>query len=248
MFTIYGNRKSFFQWDLNQKLIVNSPICSEVHFSNILSNEALVCRAYKLDGMIVVDVPNILLTEALDIKAYIVAEDEQGCRTCNTGTFEVVKRDKPADYVYTETEVKSFDDLEQRVKYIEDNGASEEQIAQAVEGYLAENPIEVPTKVSQLENDMGYLDNNDYTEMVEYVSEEMYLLRELAWDLDDRVMTIEGDYLSSTYLDERLEGYATQGYVDEALNNLPNYATEDFVYSLFNGYVTEVAALVGGNA
>ena len=136
MFTIYGNRKSFYQWDLNQKLIVNSPICSEVHFSNVLSKEALVCVAYKLDGLTVVDVPNILLTEALDIKAYIVAEDGQGCRTCNTGTFEVVKRDKPADYVYTETEVKRYEDFEERIATLE---------AQ-----------EIPTKVSQLENDADY--------------------------------------------------------------------------------------------
>ena len=119
MFTIYGDRKSFYQWDSNQKLIVNSPICSEVHFSNVLSTEALVCVAYKLDELTVVDVPNILLTEALDIKAYIVAEDGQGCRTCNTGTFEVIKRDKPADYIYTETELKDYAEYEERLAALE---------------------------------------------------------------------------------------------------------------------------------
>lgn len=109
MFRIYGDRKSFYQWDLNQKLIVNNTPCKEVHFSNTLSKEALICITYELDGLTVVDVPNILLTEAFDIKAYIVVEDDAGCRTCANGVFEVLKREKPTDYIYTETEVKEYE-------------------------------------------------------------------------------------------------------------------------------------------
>ncbi|MBO5062894.1 MAG: hypothetical protein J6C08_00210 [Campylobacter sp.] len=115
MFTIYGHKDSFYQWDSNQKLVIDSNTSCEVHFSNLLSAEALVCVSYELDGLTVVDVPNILLTEALDIKAYMVVENGGSCETCHTKVFNVIKRDKPADYVYTETEVKRYEDYEKRI-------------------------------------------------------------------------------------------------------------------------------------
>ena len=121
MFTIYGDRKSFYQWDLNQRLIVNTE-CTEVHFTNILSAEALVCLTYEFEGLTVVDVPNILLTEPLEIKAYVVVNDADNYRTDNSDSFEVIKRDKPSDYVYTETEVKRYESLEARIEELEKNG------------------------------------------------------------------------------------------------------------------------------
>lgn len=139
MFTIYGNKESFYQWDSNQKLIVNGTPCSEIHFSNALYSNAFICIPYEQDGLLLVDVPNILLQDALDIRVYTVIEDGGTCETCNKAVFEVIHRDKPADYVYTETEVKRYDDLENRISELEENsgGVSDEQIANAVEDCLA---------------------------------------------------------------------------------------------------------------
>lgn len=138
MFEIVGGRKSFFQWDLNQKLAVFDDSITEVHFCNKSADCALVCEVYNDEGGArVVDVPNILLQANRCIRAYGVAADH----TEHYARFEVISRSKPADYVYTETEVKTFSTLEQRMDELEAT-VSAEGIAQAVEDYLEAHPVE----------------------------------------------------------------------------------------------------------
>lgn len=105
MFKIYGDLSSFWQWDTGQKLIVNDSACQEVHFDNGTTDCALVCAVYEQDGTRFVNVPNILLQSAATLYAYAFLEDDDGERTKCSKCFKVYPRPKPADYVYTETEV-----------------------------------------------------------------------------------------------------------------------------------------------
>lgn len=140
MFEILGGRKSFFQWDLNQKLTVFDDSITEVHFCNKTEDCALVCEVYNgEDGARVVNVPNILLQYNRCIRVYGVAADH----TEHYARFDVISRSKPADYVYTETEVKTWDEFNDRLTYLEENGTSVEAINKAVEDYLISNPVEV---------------------------------------------------------------------------------------------------------
>lgn len=116
MFKIYDGRFEFYQWDLNQKLVVNDGFINEVHFCNKTDDCALVCEVYDLDSLRVVDVPDILLQSAWDIRAYAYLNDH----TLIEQRFRVKPRSKPADYIYTETELKTWDELEQRVSTLED--------------------------------------------------------------------------------------------------------------------------------
>ena len=116
---IEGGRLSFYQWDINQRLLIDNEEIEEVHFSNAYSANALVCEVYVENGSRLVNVPNILLQADLTIKAY-------GC--CNECVREeesylVMPREKPEDYVYTETEVKRYEDLEARIEKLEKSGA-----------------------------------------------------------------------------------------------------------------------------
>lgn len=43
MFKIYDGRETFYQWDINQKLIVDDDSITEVHFSNRTNSYSLVC-------------------------------------------------------------------------------------------------------------------------------------------------------------------------------------------------------------
>ena len=140
MFKILDGRSQFYQWDLDRKLIVEDASINEVHFGNRTDNISLVCEVYELDGMRVADVPNILLQENWRINVYAYDINY----TKYDAAFDVVKRSKPADYVYTETEIKNYDDLLKRVEQLENNGISDEAVAAAVEKYLAANPIEIP--------------------------------------------------------------------------------------------------------
>ena len=115
MLKIYGDREYFYQWDLNQKLVVAEPSVKEVHFANYFMDEALVVEVK--EGL--VEVPNIMLQQNLEIKAYGYCGD---CHTLFEKTFEVKYKMKPADYVYTETEVKSYALLDKRIKALEETG------------------------------------------------------------------------------------------------------------------------------
>lgn len=102
----------FYQWDINRKLLINDKSVNEVHFANSYSTNALVCAVYEKDGKRVVNVPNILLQEHYQINAYLYDNERY---TKQLIPIEVIKRKKPDDYVYTETEIKRWEDLEQRV-------------------------------------------------------------------------------------------------------------------------------------
>lgn len=111
MFKIYDGREHFWQWDLNQKLIVEDPTINEVHFSNRADKDSLPVEVYEENGLRLANVPNIFLQEDLKIKVYAYSVDH----TKHEAWFYVTTKSKPADYVYTETEVKTWEDLEQSI-------------------------------------------------------------------------------------------------------------------------------------
>lgn len=118
---IYDGRPAFKQWDVNMKITDDSfKVGEEVHFYNGTTKNALVLITYEYEDSVVVDVPNIFLTTHLPITVY-KCFNENGC-SCTTDTckFDVEKRPKPDDYVYTETEVKNYGELEDRIKELED--------------------------------------------------------------------------------------------------------------------------------
>ena len=166
MFTIYDGREKFFQWDKDRKLIVEDAEITEVHFCNRTDECSLVCETYVEDGLTLVNVPNILLQNDWRINVFAYNQSYTKFKKC----FDVVSRSKPADYVYTETEIKNYDALEARVTALEAGGAgedislaiekhneSEDAHSQILKDYAKTTAI--PTKVSQLENDAKYIDS-----------------------------------------------------------------------------------------
>lgn len=116
MFKIYDGRKEFYQWDLNQKLIVNDDTITEMHFCNGMDACALVCEVYTENGTRLVNVPNIILQSDFRLKVWGYAEDH----TKHETFFKVNGRSKPADYIYTETEIKNYEKYEERLMALED--------------------------------------------------------------------------------------------------------------------------------
>ena len=121
---IYDGRPSFYQWDTNQKITSDQfKVGDEIHFFNIKQPNALVVLAYELDNNIVVDVPNILLQKSYPIIAYRVYVDDDGKATIEERQFKVKQRPKPEDYVYTETEVLNYSNLNDRLTTLENSGS-----------------------------------------------------------------------------------------------------------------------------
>lgn len=121
MFEILDGREYFYQWDINRQIKVNDTTITEIHFSNKTDNEALVCDVYEENGLRVANVPNILLQQEWPIKVYAFATDY----TKIEKTFKVIARTKPTDYVYTETEVATWD------AFTENINATMEEFAEA---------------------------------------------------------------------------------------------------------------------
>lgn len=97
------------QWDLDRKVIVTGyEGGAEVHFASPGDDHgAYVVKL--IDGQ--AEIPNILLTMAGTINVYVYPAD----RTVFATALWVMAREKPDDYVYTETEVLDWRTLDEKI-------------------------------------------------------------------------------------------------------------------------------------
>lgn len=146
MFKIYDGRESFYQWDLDRKLIVNDATINQVHFCNRMNNCSLKRNVYEVNGMFLVDVPNVVLQESYKLNVYGYDKNY----TKHSDSFKILPRSKPEDYVFTDAEVNSWEVLEERVAALEQGGTggggSADLTGYATEAYVDEKiaAIEIP--------------------------------------------------------------------------------------------------------
>lgn len=99
------------QWDKDRKVIVTgleSTDGVQVHFASPYDNhDAYVVELTGGEAT----VPNILLTAAGIIHVYVYLTD----RTVFAAVLSVMAREKPDDYIYTETEVLSYKTLDEKI-------------------------------------------------------------------------------------------------------------------------------------
>lgn len=164
MLRLADGRENLYQWDTDVKVNVNGD-AEFVEFRLISSYDLL--RVEVKDNT--TTIPNILLQDGGAIIAYANCVCNGQNTKCKV-TFLVTKRPKPIDYVYTETEVKRYDDLENRIENLEENGVSNEKIESVVREYLEENPVETgatqeqAAQIEQNKNDITEL-KNIFTEL-----------------------------------------------------------------------------------
>lgn len=239
---ILDGRDRFYQWDLDRKLIVTDESIDEVHFCNRTNDCSLVCEVYQEGELRLVNVPNILLQKDWRINVYAF----DGSYTKVHEIFEVERRTKPADYIYTETEIKNYDDLAARVAQIEENGISDEAIETAVERYLDENDIKVDLT--------GYATETYVDEKIEQIELTPGPEGKPGKDGQDYVLTDEDKAEIAGMVEVTggsgevdLTGYATEEYVDSKWEGYPDkqdVATKGYVTSSITGrgYITSEQA------
>ena len=94
-----------------------------MRFSNVLSKKALVVEpTFDELGNIVSGIPNILLQSSLEIYVSVAMHFKDGKCVIHKETLEVAPEKKPSDYIYTEIEIKNYEELEQRIKALEEQG------------------------------------------------------------------------------------------------------------------------------
>lgn len=146
MFKIYGGHEKFTQWTKDQKLIMSKlPVGAEVLFYNDpKEDDPLVTEVYEFQDESgtkynVCNVPNIFLTETHRIKVrvpekvkslYGVIHKVAGQRE---KYFDIEPAEKPADYVYEETETEGGS-----------GNVSEEQVTNIINNYFESDYEYVP--------------------------------------------------------------------------------------------------------
>lgn len=106
---IQNGRTRFYQWDLNQKLIVEDVKHKYAHF--VLDDDpcdALVVKIHEEDGQRLADVPNVLLQRSGRLLVFLCSSDDTEAHTRERHEFTIAPRPKPSDYVYTPTEVFDY--------------------------------------------------------------------------------------------------------------------------------------------
>lgn len=132
-----------FQWDLNKQIPCSFP---EAHFACIGSEDALIVKANGGNA----SVPNILLQEGKDIMVWMM---EDGA-VADSGRIRIVTRAKPADYVYTESEVITFESLVAKVEDViaKGNAATDSATTAAQKADAAANKANAASdKAAQVE-------------------------------------------------------------------------------------------------
>ena len=162
----------FYQWDTNQVLIVeDDPNCREVHFGYRDGSFARVCQIREEDGRRVVDIPNELLQKDRTFFVYPISNEEDGTQP-PAQSFVVLLRPKPDDYVYTQTEVQTYEALEERITALEENGGTGSGTIKTVNGVGPDESgnitIGIPEAVTDdhinglIDTKLGAIENGTY--------------------------------------------------------------------------------------
>lgn len=212
MIYIQNGRDRFYQWDLNQHLVVENESIKQLHFTNALITEALITEV--IDG--VAAVPNILLQTDWDIVVYGT------CGECvrDTAKFKVEPRIKPSDYVYTETETLNYEALEKRVAALEELGPGNVDL----DDYYTKSETE--TKIQEAQPDLsGYALKSEIPETPDLSG---YALKT---DIPDTSNFATKDEIPE---EQDLSGYALKSEIPDTSNFItaddipqPNIATKD---------------------
>ena len=188
MFKIRDGRDYFYQWDVNREILVEDETITQVHFCNRTDDCSLVVEVKEIelfaDNKLIkveryAEVPNILLQDNWKIRIYAYCGSKY---TKVEQVFNVKSRSKPSDYVYTETEVLTYHQLEKRLDEIEEKGFSEDVVNNAVNEYFENNPIVVPEPDLSNYYDKGEVDtliDNVEVDLTGYATED-YVQKEIA--------------------------------------------------------------------
>lgn len=127
--------KQLHQWELRRYVLFTPQYgenITELHFAHKGDVEALVMKAVADGDGYKAQIPNELLTSSKSICVYAVRSDDNGRETVESKVLPVYEQEKPADYVYTPTEVLSYRTLAERATNAAEEAAKSAAEAQKV--------------------------------------------------------------------------------------------------------------------
>lgn len=107
-----------YQWDTYRKIAIDDPdnLITEIHYARDCDETSIVITVKQdSNGVHYAEIPNILLQYNCPIYAYAVNVNNGERKTIVASTFIVKQKAKPADYIYEETEVLCYGELDQKI-------------------------------------------------------------------------------------------------------------------------------------
>lgn len=128
----YGNTvTNLTQWDLNQTLYIEEHVFTtapQFHFCNKNSKKALVVQSELKDGILEIDVPNILLTEPYTITMYLYLTEGDSSKTVEFVQIPVRQRPQPDSFEYEDNVVViDVQELANEIRALNDSISSAEE-------------------------------------------------------------------------------------------------------------------------
>lgn len=152
-----------YQWEIGRKVQITPPpntSVDRVEFSHKGDTDALCVLPREENGVIVADVPNIMLQSSAQLFVYLVYTPEGSVETTTFRILPVIVRPKPSDYAYTETEVMTWQALAKQTEDViaeakEVNQKTEETVNEALKE-VAETAVAINNVKEDAENAVVY--------------------------------------------------------------------------------------------
>lgn len=107
MFELTNGKTELFQWDKGVKVSIDVENVNEVHFANL--SYGISRNVEVLNGF--AEIPPEVLQSGADVYCWLYVRNNEQGYTKLEHKFNVVKRPKPADYIYKPTEILSWETL-----------------------------------------------------------------------------------------------------------------------------------------
>ena len=109
--TLTDGRGELYQWDTGRTLTVDDATVTQVHFQNRAYGRTIDVDVK--DGSAII--PDELLQKAGDLRVYAFSGTAEIGFTKIERVFNIVRRNKPNDYMFTPTEQKSLEGLQKQI-------------------------------------------------------------------------------------------------------------------------------------
>lgn len=116
-----------WQWETNQRLVIDTLEGYEAE--NLICKMGILkdkigiveVQVYEENGKIFSNIPDVLLQYEGLVEAWVQTNSEFSSATLAYWRFRVKKRERPEDYIYTEIDVLTWQELDKRITVLEEN-------------------------------------------------------------------------------------------------------------------------------
>lgn len=164
MFELTDGREALYQWDTGRMINVADE-CTQLHFSSV---EYGVSVDVDVDAETnTAKIPDALLTVHGLLYVYGFIGSSGNGYTKVSQTFDVKPRPKPADYVYTADELKTYEELETKIQEIDGQIANlQTEFAEQI----TNTQNELSGQISDVKTNLSAQVENVHTELSEQIS------------------------------------------------------------------------------